>query len=206
LSILRGEIEAVQDGIRPLDQKAVNALHGEVLHLGRLVDDLYELSMTDLGSLTYRKTLVDPVAILQGCLTTHTTEFQDKDIALTVDNQVDEQLAISADPDRLEQLFDNLLSNTLRYTDVGGYLRVTIGRTGNDLLLDFMDSTPGVPAEDLPHLFDRFFRGSAARDDVHDGAGLGLSICRNIVHAHGGTIGARAAELGGVWVRVTLPL
>jgi two-component system sensor histidine kinase BaeS len=99
LSILRGEIEALQDGMRPLDQKAVNALHGEVLHLGRLVDDLYELSMSDLGSLTYRKTMLDPITILRDCLEAHEAEFRGKGITISVEQQTAERPEISADRD-----------------------------------------------------------------------------------------------------------
>lgn len=206
LSVLRGEIEALQDGVRPLDQKAMSSLHAEVMHLGRLVDDLYELSMSDVGSLKYRKTTIDPAALLRESVDGYMTEFRDKGIAVTLDDQAAGQVTINADPDRLAQLFDNLLSNSLRYTDGGGTLRISIARDGGQLLFDFMDSAPGVPPEDLPRLLERFFRAESSRNRAHGGAGLGLAICRNIVQAHGGTISAQASELGGVWVRVTLPV
>ncbi|MGE0372543.1 MAG: ATP-binding protein [Gammaproteobacteria bacterium] len=206
LAVLRGELEALQDGVRALDIKAVNSLHSEILRLGRLVDDLYELSMTDLGALQYRKTRVDPVAILVDNLKSHAEEFRGVNIEVTLENQLSDAISLSADPDRLEQLFYNLLSNTLRYTDANGRLLVRVSRDDKRFVLDFMDSAPGVPVEDLPRLFDRLYRVETSRCRAFGGAGLGLAICRNIVHAHGGTITAQSSSLGGLWVRVTLPL
>ncbi|MCC6301846.1 MAG: HAMP domain-containing protein [Gammaproteobacteria bacterium] len=206
LAVLRGEIEALQDGVRPVDIQAINSLHGEILRLGRLVDDLYELSMTDLGALQYRKTRVDPLAILEDNLKTHAEEFRAAGIEVALDKRLTDPVLLNADPDRLEQLFFNLLSNTLRYTDAGGRLVIRASRDDRQLVLDFMDSAPGVPEEDLPRLFERLFRVESSRSRAYGGAGLGLAICRNIVHAHGGNISAQPSSLGGVWVRVTLPL
>ena len=206
LSVLRGELEAVQDGVRPLDMKAVNSLHGEGMHLSRLVDDLYELSMSDVGSLNYRKSAIDPVAILRECLEAHMAEFRAKGITITLDQRVSEPLSLSADPDRLAQLFDNVLSNSLRYTDPDGMLQVQVSREDGHLLFDFKDSAPGVPPEDLPRLLERFYRAESSRGRAHGGAGLGLAICRNIVEGHGGTFSVQCSELGGLWVRVALPV
>jgi two-component system sensor histidine kinase BaeS len=206
LSVLRGEIEALQDGVRPLGRVAVDSLYADVMRLQRLVDDLYELSMSDLGALDYRKRQAEPAAILIDDLEAFSREFRDKAIRLETENALSEPVTLSADPDRLSQLFRNLIRNTLRYTDPGGQLRVRVGREGKTLTLDFQDSAPGVPAADLPRMFERFFRGEASRSRAHGGAGLGLAICRNIVEAHGGRIAALPSPLGGVWVRVELPI
>jgi two-component system sensor histidine kinase BaeS len=206
LSVLRGEIEAMQDGVRPVDINAIDSLHGEILRLGRLVNDLYELSMTDLGGLQYHKTRVYPVAILEDDLKAHADEFRALRIEVTLENRLDAQASIDADPDRLEQLFYNLLSNTLRYTDPGGRLVIRVTREGGQLVLDFMDSAPGVPEDELPRLFDRLYRVESSRGRAFGGAGLGLAICRNIVLAHGGTITAQSSSLGGLWVRIAFPL
>jgi two-component system sensor histidine kinase BaeS len=115
-------------------------------------------------------------------------------------------VALSADPQWLSQCFRNLISNTLRYTDRGGRLRLSVARTGDTLALDFEDSAPGVSEADLPHLFERLFRVEASRSRAHGGAGLGLAICRNIVEAHGGRISASASPLGGLWIRAELPV
>jgi len=206
LAVLRGELEALQDGVRALDMKAVHSLHGETLHLGRLVDDLYELSLSDAGALQYRMALVDPVAILREDLDAYAEEFRGMHMTVTLEDRLPGPAPVRADADRLEQMFHNLLSNALRYTDAGGRLVIRASRDERHLLLDFMDSAPAVPEEDLPRLFDRLYRVESSRNRAHGGAGLGLAICRNIVHAHGGSITAQASDLGGLWVRVALPL
>jgi two-component system sensor histidine kinase BaeS len=162
--------------------------------------------MSDLGALQYRKILVDPVALLEDDLDAHAEEFRGMGMAVSMENRLIKPVLLTADPDRLQQLFHNLLINTLRYTDVGGQLLVRVSRDDNNLILDFMDSAPGVPEEELPRLFDRLYRVESSRNRIHGGAGLGLAICRNIVHAHGGSIEAQASPMGGLWVRVTLPL
>lgn len=206
LAVLRGELEAVQDGMRPLDQKAIDSLHAEIMRLSRLVDDLYQLSMSDLGSLSYRETDTDPVAILRDALGHMEPEFQSKSIRTQLDVQPGVPNTIPADPDRLAQLFRNLLGNSLRYTDSDGQLHINVHAEAGRLIFDIDDSAPGVPETDLPQLFERFYRVESSRSRAHGGAGLGLAICRNIVEAHNGTIKAMASPLGGVRVRVELPV
>jgi two-component system sensor histidine kinase BaeS len=206
LSVLRGELEALQDGVRPVDGSAIDSLYADTLRLQRLVDDLYELSMSDLGALEYRKVPLDPVAILDADLQALAPELDARGIVLQRDSRLAGPVEIPGDPDRLSQLFRNLLQNTLRYTDPGGRLEVRVGREGHDLTLDLMDSAPGVAPEDLSRLFDRLYRAETSRSRAHGGAGLGLAICRTIVEAHGGRISAQASPLGGLWVRVTLPV
>lgn len=99
-------------------------------------------------------------------------------------------LQLDADPKRLQQLFANLLENALRYTDAGGLLRIRAGTEGDNLRVDFLDSGPGVEAEQLPRLFERFYRGEASRNRASGSAGLGLAICRSIALAHGGSLDA----------------
>ncbi len=206
LAVLRGELEALQDGVRALDAKAVESLYSDVMRLHRLVDDLYELSMSDLGALNYHKRQTDPIAVLGDDLESLAAAFHEQRIEVEFDDPLEQRVTLNADPDRLSQLYRNLLRNTLRYTDPGGRLRVQARRERTILALDFQDSAPGVAAADLPHLFERFFRVEASRSRAHGGAGLGLSICRNIAEAHGGSISARPSPLGGLWVRVELPL
>ena len=110
-----------------------------------------------------------------------------------------------ADPDRLQQLFTNLLTNSLRYTDEGGELKIKIGRDKGRVVIDFQDSEPGVNEEDLPMLFERLYRLESSRNRETGGAGLGLSICRNIVEAHEGTISARRSPIGGLWIKIEFP-
>jgi two-component system sensor histidine kinase BaeS len=210
LSVLRGELEALQDGVRPLTPEAVDSLHADTLRLGRLVDDLYDLARADLGALQYRKREVDAVALLRADLEAMAPQFTARDI--DVELEYDPGAAASGrgsivhgDPDRLSQLFRNLLANSLRYTDAGGRLLLQVHATAQQLVLSFQDSAPGVPDDDLPRLFQRFHRVESSRSRDHGGAGLGLAICERIVAAHGGDIEAHASRLGGLDVTVRLP-
>jgi two-component system sensor histidine kinase BaeS len=115
-------------------------------------------------------------------------------------------VSIYADPVRLSQLYRNLLNNSFNYTDSHGQLTITIYRKINQLLLSFSDSAPGVPEEELPKLFDRFYRLESSRNRHHGGAGLGLAICSNIVTAHNGTIQAFASAMKGLTIRIELPI
>jgi two-component system sensor histidine kinase BaeS len=206
LALLRAQIEALQDGVRPLDPAAVDALHADALRLARLVDDLYELSMTDLGALSYRKGDTEPVDVLEADLDALRARFAAAGLTLTLDDRLTAPLVLQADAHRLSQLFRNLLRNSLQYTDAGGGLRVEIAREGDALAIDFEDTAPGVPPQSLPHLFERLYRAEGSRSRNTGGAGLGLAICRNIVEAHGGTIEAHPSSLGGLWIRILLPI
>jgi two-component system, OmpR family, sensor histidine kinase BaeS len=203
LSVLRGELEAMEDGVRRLDTDALQSLKGEVMTLTRLVNDLNELALADLGALVYRKAPVAVGEVLESTVGAFRERLASAGLGLTL--ELAPGLRMSADESRLRQLFRNLVENTLRYTDSGGALKIVTRRDGDELCIDFMDSAPGVPDTLLPRLFERFFRGEASRNRATGGSGLGLAICRSIVEAHDGTISARASPLGGVWVALRFP-
>jgi two-component system sensor histidine kinase BaeS len=115
-------------------------------------------------------------------------------------------MLIDADEERIHQLFNNLLENSCRYTDSGGKIRVTLVHSENRSIIDFDDSPPAVPDGQLEKLFQRFFRVDGSRNRATGGAGLGLALCREIVLAHGGTVEADHSPLGGLRIRVALPL
>jgi two-component system sensor histidine kinase BaeS len=206
LAVLRGEIEALQDGIRQPTPDSVRSLHGEVLRLSRLVDDLYQLSLSDLGALTYRKENLDVAELLTEALTSYRPELAQKEIRLTLELPRRGKAKVFGDPERLHQLFANVLDNALKYTDAGGALAIRLDVGDGQARLDFQDSAPGVPESKLERLFDRLYRVETSRNRAAGGAGLGLAICRNIVEAHAGRITAQPSPLGGVWIRITLPL
>jgi len=206
LAILRGEIEALQDGVRPTGPEALASLHGEIMQLTRLVEDLYQLSLSDLGALTYRKSELDLAELIEQVVAVKRTEFAARDIAVALELPEPDRAQVYADRERLHQLLGNLLENSLRYTDAGGRLQLTLDVVGDRAVLELQDSAPGVPEADLPRLFERLYRVEGSRSRARGGAGLGLSICRSIVEAHGGTISAAAAPLGGLLVRVELPM
>ena len=199
IAVLRAGLEALEDGVRPLTREAVASLHGEVASLGKLVEDLYQLALSDVGALSYRKERTDLADVLDQAMESFSMR------GLSLERQFSPGLFVNADADRLAQAFRNLLENSVRYTDAGGKVRVSARRDGAGVKIDFEDSAPGVPAEALPKLFERFYRVESSRSRANGGAGLGLAIVRSVVEAHGGTIAAAASSLGGLRVTISLP-
>lgn len=206
LSVLRGEIESLQDGVRSPTQERMASLHSEVMNLNRLIDDLYELSLSDIGALSYRKQRVNLNEILDASLASLKSAFAEKQITINRNEEKEDkdQMMVFADANRLQQLFTNLLTNSLRYTNAGGTLQIVVSARHDKIIIDFKDSSPAVAEEELPHLFERLYRVESSRNRSSGGVGLGLSLCRNIVDAHDGRISARPSPLGGLWIRVEL--
>lgn len=204
LAVLQGEIEAIQDGIREPNEKNLASLHSEVKHLSGLVNDLYELSMSDVGALTYRMEKLDAGEHLHECVERMRMEYEHNNIK--IETELTETVEIYADPDRLQQLYNNLLKNTLRYTDKPGKLRISLHQDSDGVRITFADTAPGVSKEEAAKIFDRLYRVEKSRSRAHGGGGLGLSICKNIVTAHGGSIYAEPSDLGGLAIQIYLPL
>lgn len=200
LAVLRGELEALQDGVRQPTAASLGSLQAEVSTLTKLVDDLHQLSLSDLGALAYRKSQVDCVHLLQIAVASFRERFHAK--GLDIVPQLPEQAPLFGDPDRLNQLFNNLLENSLRYTDAGGKLEIGAQTQPGRLLIYWQDSAPGVNDDQLARIFERFYRTEGSRNRASGGSGLGLSICQNIVEAHNGTIYAQHSPLGGVRITV----
>ena len=205
ISVLRGEIEALQDGIREMNPQTLESLHNDVSQLNRLVDDLYQLSISDIGALNYRKEDINLINILNQSVDLFREEFIKNNISLETEQSIKNTPMVFADPDRLQQLFTNILTNTLRYTNRGGNLKITTEKTGNNFIIHFQDSEPGINKDDIPRLFDRLYRVESSRNRDSGGTGLGLAICKNIVDAHEGNITAQPSPLGGLWFTVELP-
>nr|WP_256489504.1 ATP-binding protein [Pleionea sp. CnH1-48] len=206
LSILRGEIEAIIDGIRSSDHRSMESLLQEVVQLSRLVNDLYELSLSDLGALDYRKEDINLIDVLDSCVDNFASQLSEKSIELNKHYPSQRKIVVHADRERLRQLFINLLKNTKRYTDEQGQLDIKVQIKKRQVFIYFMDSAPGVPEKSINKLFDRLYRVESSRNRAHGGAGLGLAICQNIVEAHQGEINAKASPLGGLWITIQLPL
>ena len=212
LSAMRAEIEALQDGVRVFDPQTAQRLHRQVMRLGQLVDDLRLTLDEDGGAPVLATRPVQPVELLLEAVAAMRERF----IAagLSVDTSALLPLAgpdgpqLDGDAARLHQVFANLLENSLRYTRAGGRLQLAAVLPAGvpaQLQLSFDDTEPAPPAQDLPRLFERFYRGEASRSREHGGSGLGLAICRAIVAAHGGHIAAEASRLGGLRVQLLLP-
>ncbi|GAP35653.1 ATP-binding protein [Piscinibacter sakaiensis] len=208
LGILHGELEALEDGVHALSPASVKSLQAEVATMNKLVNDLYDLSLADVGALAYHRGPVDVGDLLQQTVDAFGSRAAEAGLALSV-ALPDAPLPVLADERRLQQLFNNLMDNALRYTDRGGRLQVqaALRREGSaeEVEVEVADSAPGVPGDQLERLFERFYRIEASRSRAGGGAGLGLAISRSIVQAHGGQIEARPSPLGGLSMRVRLP-
>ena len=203
IAVLRAGFEAIEDGVRPLTRESLASLQGEVAALGKLVEDLYQLALSDVGALSYRKEPVDVTDVLEQAVEPFAGRFSER--RLSIEKQSPAGLKVMADADRLAQAFRNLLENSARYTDAGGRVRISARRANGRVAVDFEDSSPGVPADALPRLFERFYRVEGSRSRANGGAGLGLAIVRSVVEAHGGTLEAGASPLGGLRVSLSLP-
>jgi two-component system sensor histidine kinase BaeS len=204
LGILNGQLEAIEDGLLEPSMDTVKSLQSEVATLNKLVNDLYDLSLADVGALTYRKADIDIASLLRTSLQSYEETYREHGLAVAIDLP-QQAMLVHADAGRLQQLFKNILENTLRYTDSGGRLQVACRREQHYWLLQFDDSTPGTTPEALPRLFERFFRADASRNRANGGAGLGLAICQHIVEAHEGSISADASAFGGLRLSIWLP-
>ena len=204
LAVLRGELEAIQDGVRKFTPESVASLQAEVGTLTKLVNDLHQLSMSDEGALAYQKAPVDIITLIEVAAGAFRERFLARDLRLRL--TLPDSATVFGDRDRLMQLFNNLLENSLRYTDAGGELVISAEVTGNRLALHFSDTAPGVNDAQLGMLFERFYRAEGSRNRASGGSGLGLAICQNIVEAHNGTLRASHSPYGGLRVTVDLPL
>jgi len=209
LAILQGELESIQDGIRPMNEDTVGSLHHEVVHLNTLVNDLHELSLSDLGALVYQKQVINISEILEQSVDMHQQMATRHKLRLNLRIQSphpEGEIMMLGDPSRLQQLFDNLLTNACRYTDPGGEIQVFMHEQNSNVIIEHFDSAPGVSENDLAHIFERLYRVETSRNRAKGGSGLGLTICRNIVQAHEGSIVADHSPLGGLKLTITLPL
>jgi len=204
LAVLRGELEAIEDGVRKPDRATLASLQAEVALLSQLIDDLFELSLADIGELSFEKVRMDVAPVIEAAAESFRDRLADKKLLLQTDID-DTNVVMLGDPYRLTQLMKNLLENALRYTDAGGKVRVAVARQDDEIQIDVQDTYPAVPEPLLPHLFDRLFRVDASRSRQSGGAGLGLALCKHIVNEHGGTITARRSPLGGLWIMVRFP-
>ena len=205
LAVLQADLEALEDGVRPLDQKSIARLQKHSARLTRLVNDLYELSLTDIGALSYRKQQCNLNELINEFIHTLDDKLSQAGLEFSLKLPL-ETLSLFADPQRLQQLLLNLLHNSINYTNSPGQIHVKLDRDNDNAQITIEDSAPGVETELHEKLFERLYRAESSRSRETGGAGLGLSICRNIVDAHQGAINISNSDLGGLKVTVTLPL
>lgn len=185
LTGIQGAIEAMQDGVFPADAENLAGLHAEVLLLNRLVDDLRTLANAEAGQLILERTQIDLAELCRRQVNAMQRRADERGIALTINCPAQTQL-IEADGQRLNQVLLNLLDNALRHTPASGSVVVSLHADDDHVYVTVADNGAGIPAADLPHVFDRFYRGDRSRARSTGGSGLGLAIARQIVEAHGG--------------------
>ncbi len=205
VTIIRGQLEAMLDGIRPVDLQQLASIRDETIHIQDLISDLHDLSVADSGAMTYVKQNIDLRTVILSVLNQMEGKFQEKSLTVNVEIETASPLMVYADEKRMRQLIVNILTNSVNYTEGPGQIAVKAEAKEGVVELVIQDSPQGVTDEQLAHLFDRFYRVEQSRNRDSGGSGLGLSICKQIVEAHGGTIIAFHADMGGVGIKIVLP-
>ena len=206
LTVLRGHAEALVDGVRPLEPASVLLLRDEITRLEALVEDLHLLALFDLQALPCRFDACDAMELVAEVVRRFDARAAAAAVTLRVHSATMAPLPVRWDHARIAQVLGNLVENSLRYTDAPGHIVIHVQPDSHGAVLTVEDSAPGVADADLPRLFEPLFRADPARSRHSGGSGLGLSICAVIVRAHGGSIAAAPSALGGLAVKITLPV
>ena len=204
LAIVKGELEAMEDGIRPLNIAGVRSVTDEVSHLQRLINDLNELNQAEIGAMRYQKSTLDFANLVSLSAERHRALLASQGLALSV-TLPNKKISLWGDATRINQLLDNLFANSAKYTDAPGQIYCRLIADKQQLHLWLEDSKPGVIDADLEKLFDHLYRVDNSRNRKNGGSGIGLALCKNIVHAHQGSISAHASEHGGLAIKITFP-
>jgi two-component system sensor histidine kinase BaeS len=204
LTVMAGYLEALRDGVLEPSPDRFETMYQEAQHLKRLVEDLRTLSLADAGELTMNREPVPPRIVLEQAAAAYRHQAEQQGIGLSV--HVGPRLPeINMDPDRMAQVLGNLIGNALRHTLAGGQISMAAAQRGDNVLLTVQDNGVGIPSEELPRIFDRFYRGDEARQAGGGESGLGLAIARSITELHGGTISAESVPGEGTAFTITLP-
>jgi signal transduction histidine kinase len=202
LTVIRGQLEGLLDGIYPADQEHLEALLEETRVLSRVIDDLSTLSQAEGGTLKLQLEWTDMGELVSEVAQAYQAQASAAQLTLQAEVQPDLP-QVEIDPTRLREVLSNLLTNALRYTPPGGHitLRCVLAQGSDHLSISVNDTGTGIAPEDLPHIFERFYKST----DSH-GTGLGLAIARSLIAAHGGEIEAHSDEGHGTTITFTLPL
>ncbi len=203
VTIIQGTLEAILDGIYEASEESIGPIYEETLHLGRLIDDLRDLALAEAGELRLEKESVDIVELIQQV---SETVFLSREDAPNLHLDMPTLLPrIQLDRKRFRQVIANLLSNAVRHTPPDGDVTIKARRINGEVEMSVSDTGPGIKKEDLPHLFERFYRGDPSRGRSA-GSGLGLAIVKQWVEAHDGTIEVENRNSGGARFIIHLPV
>lgn len=199
LAVIRGNLEALLDGAFPLTPESLAPVYEETLHLGELIEDLRTLTLADTGHLPLEREKVELGELVEGVVEAVRPVAKEEGVEVVLSREPN--LWAFVDPRRIRQVLGNLLSNALRYSPPGSTITVSARRQGKEIWVSVQDQGPGIPEEDLPHIFERFYKADKSR--AEGGTGLGLAIAKEIVAAHGGRIWAENS--GGARFTFAIP-
>ncbi|HEY46561.1 MAG: hypothetical protein AMJ88_16620 [Anaerolineae bacterium SM23_ 63] len=205
ISVILGHTEAMHDGVLPPSEETFDIIRDEANRLERMVEDLRTLSRADAGELVLTYRLVSVQDLVDQAIKAYRPQATKKDIKLRVEGSPDLP-EVNIDPDRMAQVLGNLLSNALRYTPQGGDITLSTKQTADGVEIRVHDSGPGIKPEELPNIFDRFYRTDKSRQRESGGSGLGLAIAKSIVEGHGGRIWAESDPGEGTTIVIALPV
>jgi signal transduction histidine kinase len=205
LSVMQGTLEAMLDGVLKPNASELRNLHSETRRLTRLVEDLRTLSLADEGQLKLELEPVEAGELIEQVV--RQTSMMADTLHITLHTEIDETLPpITADSDRLIQVLTNLLGNALRYASENGHITVRATRSGNAVRLAVQDDGPGIAPENLPFVFERFWRSDKSRSRGSGGSGIGLAIVKQLIEMHGGTVGVESEVGKGATFWIELPV
>lgn len=204
LAVMRGNLEAMLDGVYPPDAEHLQPVLNQVHLLTRLVEDLRTLALAEAGQLPLSKRPIELSQLIESTLASFQAQAATQRVTMTA--ALGPLPAIDVDSDRVQQTIGILIANALRHTPADGAIKIALRRDNSQAIIEVADSGAGIPPEDLPHIFERFYRADKSRSRESGGSGLGLAIAKSIVLAHGGSISATSEVGQGTTVRFTLPL
>ncbi len=212
LAVMRGELEAMLDGIREMNKDNLGSAHQEALHLQRLVEDLYQLTSSELGdddvaAMSYQKQELDFAALVEEDLERFQPLINKAGLELSFINHIpsEQEAWLLGDSSRLSQLLHNLVNNSIKYTQAPGRLMADLKVENKCIIFTLADSAPSVKADELDKIFDHLYRAEQSRNRKTGGSGLGLAICKKIAQSHGGELTASLSDLGGIKMTLCLP-
>lgn len=201
LAVIQGNVEGMLDGVYPRDDERLGTLLEETTVMSRLLEDLRTLSLAEAGALRLHREGIEPAALVEDVVAAFAPRAASAGIELVAGSGVPSPPEVDADPVRLRQVLENLVSNALRHTPRGGRVRVEATPRPGAVAFAVVDTGSGIAPEQLPHIFDRFWKSADS-----GGSGLGLAIAKSLVEAHGGEIAAESRTGRGTAMRFTIPL
>ncbi|MBS3766182.1 ATP-binding protein, partial [Candidatus Bipolaricaulota bacterium] len=203
LTKIHGYLKAIKEGAMEVNEKAIDSLYRNSKLLKKLVDDLQDLTMAEAGKLNLEKQPILLSDLISKAKESIHIRLEEENLDLNIDSNG--KVLLNVDPDRIHQVLQNLLENAIIHSPERGTIQLDTEFTDNQIEISISDEGEGIPEEDLPHVFDRFYRVDRSRSRTTGGTGLGLTISKELVEAHGGEIDVRSEEGEGSTFTVTLP-